>query len=342
VTNKQPASQSVGYLESYVGKKIKAVALLGIGTAAFALRKFFKSGAPERTITRRLAELDPVEDHQEIVYLLSSYEFPWDIERSLEFALFRTYAVPSISRLLYQTGQFTRRTRKRYDDTELIMYELSEHGYDSQRGRAALRRMNQMHGRYPISNEDYLYVLTTFIYEPIRWIDRFGWRPLTKKERLAMFHYYGQIGRRMNIKNIPEGYEEFEQFNINYERTHFQYAPSNYHIGLPTRDLFLGIYLPKFLWPLAKPLIYAIMDEPLLEAFGFPKPPPLLRRLLCGALKWRGKVLRWLPERQTPHLGTQVKRPTYPEGYEIEELGTFAKPICQGHPHHPPHLREGG
>jgi len=321
VTNKQSASQSVGYLESYVGKKIKAVALFGIGMAMG--HHILKSRAAERTIMRKISELDPVEEHQEIVYLLSSYEFPWDIERSLEFALFRTYAVPSISRLLHQTGEFSKRPRKRYDDTELIMYELSQHGYDSERGRAALRRMNQMHGRYAISNDDFLYVLTTFIYEPIRWIDRFGWRPLTEAEKLAMFHYYRQVGRRMNIKNIPESYEAFEQFNINYEQMHFQYAPTNYHTGVATRDLFLGMYLPKFLSPLAKPLVYAMMDDPLLDAFGFPKPPAMLRRLMEAALKWRGQVLRWLPERQNPHLGTQVKRPTYPEGYKIEELGTF-------------------
>jgi len=51
-------------------------------------------------ITRRIAELDPERDCQEIVYLLQSYEFPWDYEHALEFALFRTYAVPAISRLL--------------------------------------------------------------------------------------------------------------------------------------------------------------------------------------------------------------------------------------------------
>ncbi|MGB0383513.1 MAG: oxygenase MpaB family protein [Ardenticatenaceae bacterium] len=325
MSNKQPASQSVGYLKRDVGKKIKAVALIGVGAAT--VRQIFKSGPPERTITRRIAELDPVEDHQKIAYLLSCYEFPWDIERSLEFALFRTYAVPSISGLLHQTGEFTQRPRKRYDDTELILSEILEHGYDSERGRAALRRMNQMHGRYAISNDDFLYVLSTFVYEPIRWIERFGWRALTEAEKLAMFHYYRQVGRRMNIKNIPESYEAFEQFNINYERTHFQYAPANYEVGVATRDLFLGMYLPKFLWPLAKPLVYAMMDEPLLDGFAFPKPPPLLRRLMQGALKWRGKALRWLPERQTPHLLTQVKRPTYPEGYKIEELGTFPCPM---------------
>ncbi|MCB0110984.1 MAG: hypothetical protein KDE53_33920, partial [Caldilineaceae bacterium] len=127
----------------------------------------------------RIAQLNPRHDYHEIVQLLTFHVFPWDIERALEFALFRTYAVPSISGLLAQTGEFTRRPRKRYDDTELILYEILEHGFDSDRGRRALRRMNQMHGRFAITNDDFLYVLSTFIFEPIRWIARFGWRPLT-------------------------------------------------------------------------------------------------------------------------------------------------------------------
>ena len=77
-------------------------------------------------ITRQIAALDAERDCEKIVYLLQAYEFPWDFERSLEFALFRTYAVPSISTLLCQTGEFLNRPRKRYDDTQLILYEMNK------------------------------------------------------------------------------------------------------------------------------------------------------------------------------------------------------------------------
>jgi MFS family permease len=51
-----------------------------------------------------------------------------------------------------------------------------EHGIGSEPGRAAIKRMNQMHGAYPISNDDKLYVLCTFVTMPIRWLDAYGWR----------------------------------------------------------------------------------------------------------------------------------------------------------------------
>jgi hypothetical protein len=279
----------------------------------------------KKHITQRIAQLDAWQDHQEIVYLLTCHVYPWDIERALEFALFRTYAVPAISGLLAQTGELTKRPQKRYDDTEIIMFILAEHGYDSEPGRKALRRMNQMHGRFSIPNDQMLYVLTTFIYEPTRWIERYGWRASAENEKLATFYFYREVGRRMNIKNIPDDYYELEQFNIEYERQNFRYAPSNRAVGDATCDLFLGFYLPKLFWPLGRPLLYAMMDEPLLDAFGFPHPSPLLRKVAAGGLKLRSKIMRYWPESDRPVLGSQRKRPTYPKGYKIEELGTFGQ-----------------
>ena len=95
---------------------------------------------PRHTTLDRILQLDPQRDHQEIVSLTSSYEFPFDVTRSLEFALFRTFAVPSVSELLDHTGEFQQRPQKRYDDTDLLLSALYEYGYDSERGRAALRR----------------------------------------------------------------------------------------------------------------------------------------------------------------------------------------------------------
>lgn len=282
-----------------------------------------------KTISQHIAQLDAVRDHQEILYLLNCHVFPWDIERALEFALFRTYAVPSISKKLLQTGELVRRPRKRYDDTEIIMYTLTEYGYDSERGRRALRRMNQMHGRFPITNDELLYVLSTFIYEPIRWIEKYGWRTLQDNERLTFFYFYREVGKRMNIKDIPDEYDEFERFNIEYEQEHFEFEESNRQVGDATCDLFLGFYLPKFLWPLGRPALYAMMDEPLLRAFGYPRPTAILRMVVTCLLRFRAWILKWLPERRSPLLGTQRKRPTYPEGYEIEELGTFDRKKMQ-------------
>jgi len=277
----------------------------------------------DRSARPDTSALDPKRDARAIVCTLGAWDFPWDIEKALEFALFRTYAVPSISSLLARTGEFETRTRKRYDDTALILAEIMEHGAEHQRGAAALNRMNKMHARFRISNEDMLYVLSTFVFEPIRWIERFGWRPLTEKETAAFFHYYRDLGTRMGIKDIPDDLETFELFNCTYEARRFRYAQSNALIGQKTLDLLLGFYLPRRLIPLGRPSARALMDPPLLDAMGFAPAPRWLKQAVPAALKLRARLLRLLPKRRRPHLLTHVRRPTYPDGYRIEDLGTF-------------------
>ena len=42
-------------------------------------------------------------------------------------------------------------------------------------------------------------------------------------------------------------------------------------------------------------------------------------------MRLRANIVRFLPERKTAFSGTKAKRPTYPNGYEINELGTVKK-----------------
>jgi hypothetical protein len=238
----------------------------------------------------------------------------------LEFALFRTFGIPTVSALLDKTGEFAHRAQKRYDDTDLLVSELMEWGYDSERGRRALRRMNQLHGRFDIANDDFLYVLSTFVYEPIRWNARFGWRPLCEQERLGYFHFWRQVGRRMNIKDIPTEYGAFEQFNREYERCHFQFTEANRRVGTATRELFVG-WFPRLLAPVVRATIHALLDDPLRDAFGFAQPSRLMRWMVAGSLRARARLVQLLPARRRPRLRTEHKHPTYPSGYAIEHLG---------------------
>jgi hypothetical protein len=89
-----------------------------------------------------------------------------------------------------------RAPQKRYDDTDLIVSEIIENGFDSPRGGRAIARMNALHGRFRIANEDFLYVLSTFVFEPIRWNERFGWRRMTETKS---WPGSGSGGRSANV-----------------------------------------------------------------------------------------------------------------------------------------------
>jgi mpaB/rubber oxygenase-like protein len=223
--------------------------------------------------------------------------------------------------LLDSTGEFARAAQKRYDDTDLIISTMLEAGYDSEAGRRALRRMNQIHGRFEISNDDFLYVLSTFVFEPIRWNERFGWRRMVEAECLATFHCWREIGRRMNIKEIPESYEELERFNVEYERRMVEPSPASRRVGRDGRELFAA-WFPRFSRPVVRRGIYSLLDDGLRRAFGFPAAPVALRKLVEAGLRARGRALRLFPPRRRPRLRTEKRRRrTYPRGYEIEALG---------------------
>ncbi len=262
--------------------------------------------------------LDPVADAQRIVFVDASLEFPWDTQRALELAFYRTYAVPSIAELLASTHEFTDRPQKRYDDTQILISAFCELGYDSDLGRRALRRMNNIHDRFAIANDDSLYVLSTMALEPIRWNARFGWRPLLDVEKLAAFHFWREVGRRMAIADLPETYDELEAFNVAFERERFAYTEAGHRVAAATRGIFPRV---------GRPFVHALLDEPLLDALGFPMPSVRLRRAAEGMVRARSRAVRVLPPRRAPRFRTLERHRSYPDGYAIETLGPPDAPV---------------
>jgi len=172
----------------------------------------------------RIRQLDPDRDHEEIYRTSALLEFPWDTLMGLNLAFYRTFAVPSIARLLESTGEMVQRTRKRADDTGLLMFEMIQHGLTHERGRAAVRRLNQIHRRFAIPDDEYRYVLGCFVVVPIRWLDRFGWRRLCCHERRASYVFYRELGRHMGIPDVPDSYDAFAEFFDDYEARHLATA----------------------------------------------------------------------------------------------------------------------
>jgi uncharacterized protein (DUF2236 family) len=283
---------------------------------------------------RRIEQLDPEVDFFEIYRISGAHEFPWDMNQSLSFALFRTYAVPSIGRLLAQTGEFTERVQKRYDDTGLILDAVIEHGFASREGRAAIRRMNQMHGSYDISNGDMLYVLSTFVVVPIRWIDDLGWRKLSETEKVAGANYYRELGRHMGMKDIPATHQEFAAYLDAYEAEHFAFDEGARAVADSTLRL-LATFPPNHLAPakLVTRFSYGLMDDALRAAFRYPRISAVEQAVARGAVKLRSLVVRFLPPRAEPKFARMLPNiRSYPDGYDLSALGTFPRGCPVPHP----------
>lgn len=265
-------------------------------------------------------------------------DFNFIAVKSLEFGLFKTYAIPSISKILYSTRELVDRCGRRYDDTDLLIREFLEHDPNEPRAMASIDRMNHIHSQYNISNGDYLYVLSVFVVEPIRWVERYGFRCPHEKERYAMHLRWKIIGEQMGIKDIPPSYEEMAIYLDEYEEKYMVYAKSNVKVGTATTDLFLSILPPK-LRPMCKPAVHALCPPRLRKAMGFPDPPSLLVWCIDASLKLAGYFVRYLmPPRRVPSFRTSREpvavskntllypkfhpfERTYEHGYKISELG---------------------
>ena len=274
---------------------------------------------------REIAQLDPEVDWHRIYAISYHHEFPWDLEQSLGLALYRTYAVPSIGALLDRTGEFGRAVQKRYDDTGLILDTVLEHGMASDDGRAAIRRMNQMHRSYDISHDDMRYVLSTFVTVPIRWLDDVGWRPFSAAEKVASANYYRALGRHMGIPDIPATWQEFGALLDAYEADHFGFDPGGRRVSDATLDL-MATFPPNHRLPkrVSRTFALALLDAPLLDAFRYRHPPAWQRHAATAGLRARGAFLR----RRPPRLEARrfVHSPnfrSYPGGWDIDEVGTF-------------------
>ena len=254
---------------------------------------------------------------------LAGVLFSWDLTRSLELALLKTFCVPTIAGLLDRTGEFAQRPRKRYDDTGLMVAELLRHGPDSAAGQAVIARMNRIHGTYAISNDDFLYVLSTFVAEPIRWLQRYGWRPLNTVEQEALHRFWRRVGERMQLREIPDTLAAMLAFNGDYERRHFSAGPAQQRVAEATLTMLLADW-PAPLRPALRRGLQALPELAVQRSLGWPAAAPPLVGLLRAGLRLRSHLAngwRRLRADERTHFFCERPTPSYGPTFALEQLG---------------------
>ncbi|EGD98232.1 hypothetical protein TESG_05613 [Trichophyton tonsurans CBS 112818] len=197
---------------------------------------------------------------------MMTLEFPFFTLKGLQFALFKTYGIPTISTLLVQTSELSnpQTSPKRYMDTSVLINEFVSNPPTSERALEALARMNYLHSQYrkagKILDDDMLYTLSLFALEPARWVDEYDWRKITDLERCAAGTFWKSIGDAMEIKydKLPSAstgfrdgihwLEEIDAWSREYERKCMVPDKNNHETANETVELLL-YNAPKFLHP---------------------------------------------------------------------------------------------
>ncbi|KAL2844773.1 hypothetical protein BJY01DRAFT_263833 [Aspergillus pseudoustus] len=254
------------------------------------------------------------EAHPILLSILRS-EFPFSYAVSTQFALLKSYAIPSGTKLLVATRRLTslRTVAKRSEDTAIFITELLASGLDTERGLSALSKMNWIHRQYGerISNADMIHTFALFVLEPLRWIDRFEWRPLSQVERVAVFVYWREIALRMGMEGLPRTLDELGVWAEEYERTHMYFAESNKACVEATLGLYVR-FLPAR-WQRFGRWVGAALIEPRVRPLvGVPEPPALVVALVEGVLDLRAWVVRvlLLPRRRGVDASGEVDAKT--------------------------------
>jgi hypothetical protein len=261
--------------------------------------------------------LDPERDRDEIVWLVSRHEFPWDYDQGTGFAFLRDYGIPSIAGLLDRTGEFEHDGMKRYDDTLLVREEATVDGLDTEHGHATLQRLNRIHGHYDIPNDEFQYVLSTTIVGPVEWIREFGWRDLEPVELQAIASLTTRFGELMGIKGLPTTYDGYRTLLRDYEAQRFEFTEANRRVTEATLRIARAI-APWPLRPFARRVTIALMDEPLRVALGMPEQPAWFASAIRRGLRARAVLLRFAPPRRRAY---HHRPTTYPHGYTLRDIG---------------------
>ncbi|KAM0279178.1 hypothetical protein ACHAQH_004722 [Verticillium albo-atrum] len=230
------------------------------------------------------------DDAQIILKHIMERDFPMFYELALQFAIFKTYAFETMSKLINSTKELADpdKSFKRYEDTVVIFGEFSINPPTSARALKAIARMNYLHAPYKaasqISNEDFLYTLSTCVTEPIRFMRLYEWRALTDAEVCAIGTFWKAIGDAMDIRY--DGYldragawrdgidfaDDITAWAKKYELQAMKPSRSNIK---PSRELarLMIWHVPNFMKPFAVHVLTVLMGDRVREAFLYPEPP---------------------------------------------------------------------
>ncbi|KAL2817687.1 streptococcal 67 kDa myosin-cross-reactive antigen like family-domain-containing protein [Aspergillus cavernicola] len=258
-------------------------------------------------------EMATMTDHDawEIQKMMLVTEFPSASLKALQFALFRTYGIPTISSLLLKTSQFSNPATsfKRYADTGALIGQFIAFEPSSERAHTAIARTKFLHTGYRASGKilesDMLYTLSLFALEPIRFIDMFEWRSLSELEQCAIGTYWKSLGDALEISfavlpSGPHGFrdglhflEELQQWSLKYEEDYMKPSPQNKEVADKTMDV-LVYAMPRFMKPIGVNFASCVMDDRLRDAMMYQPPAAVYKTIFSSLVAVRKFYLRHL------------------------------------------------
>ncbi len=295
-------------------------------------------------LKRRIAALDPEEDHEEVARLTLEvlYGEPIAVHAGLLIGFSRQVAVPSIARVIYRggRGETLRDVGRRNDDTLALFGAILRWGPSSPQGQAAIARMERIHDRFPIADEQKRYTLATFVFEPDRIAQHLGLAQYTAGQREAIWRFWLSVAEQMPLGGLPATPEELRQWMLDYEREHWRYTADGRRVVDGFFEDWATRWFPQSARPLGRRVLLALMDDDLRSALRLEAPSRRLQQLVRAGLRASFPLMlvrpfrsdrSWLDYFGRHHVGAP----------DFERIGHRDEAGCAKPPPHRPLPRSG-
>jgi hypothetical protein len=240
-------------------------------------------------IRRRIAALDPVEDNEEAARLTFEvlYGDPIGVHAALLIGFSRQVAVPGIARVIYRGGggETLRDVARRIDDTLALFGAFFRWGHSSLRGRAAIARMEQIHERFVITDEQKLYTLATLIFEGERIGRHLGFNPFTANQREASWCFWRGVAEQMPLGGLPSTAGELWRWMLEYEREQWRYTDDGRQVVDRFFEDWTTRWFPRPARGLGRQILLALMDEDLRAVLHLEDPSRRVQWLLRASAR---------------------------------------------------------
>ncbi|KAL4925843.1 uncharacterized protein BDV17DRAFT_167312 [Aspergillus undulatus] len=320
---------SVQQILQYVAPLVAAYPVLCSLLRFSNMKKIHKKyNYPTRESFARMTDEDAFEIQKNLV----QYEFPFFFTKALQFALFRTYGIPTISKVLTKTSQFSgaNTSLKRYTDTSALVQEFVGQPPSAARGQAAIVRTRYLHSGYrdsgKILDSDMLYTLGLFAVQPVRFIKKYEWRELSDVEKCAIGTFWKSVGDGLEVPYdaLPSGktgfrdglhwLEEVMAWSDAYEEECMLPDAKNREVADQTTAVLVYL-IPKPLQFIGLNFVSFMMDDRLRKAMLYTSPHPLFTKLFSTLLSTRRFIMRYL-SLPRPHF---LRYTTFTESQTVKE-----------------------
>lgn len=249
---------------------------------------------------REIRGLDPRCDHQRIVYLSYYYDFPIDAAITSAIVLLRGFGAPRISTIVDASGEWHRNGQVRSAVLVQAILALVGHGYNSHVGQGVISQINAAHRSYQSAGEEFVYLLSRFVFEPIAWNAQCGWRPYCEQEKESLFHFWTAVGKRMHVRDMPQTSEALHSFMTHYEQAHCRPHAANHRLYLSFREVLAG-WVPGPARPLVRWALPHMLDQELRDQLMIPATTTAGRTVARAVLLARRRLVSLLPKRTEPY-----------------------------------------